>query len=342
MTLAADTTATIIPCLRYRDALAAIDWLCEAFGFEKHAVYADGDTVHHAQLVFGNGMVMLGSADNASEWGRQIAQPDEIGMRETQSACVIVAGRRRALRAGRGGRRHDRDRHRRPGLRRSRLFLPRPRGPPVVVRQLRPVEGPWLRICFPRIRPQRSTASASASAAGRSRPGAAISIPPDWCSGANWNTPAAMSARSRSTAPTTARRNRRRMRNGATRRPPDSCSRPRRRNASWPRACWRRPGRRSTTSSAASSNSATGWDRWCGSSSMAGHSMPTISRPSSNCCRRRSASTRCVTCSTCAIPPSSMRATSRSRAGTAWRRCSPIHPTIPRSPMSLPTSCTRA
>ncbi|MGN7724571.1 VOC family protein [Luteimonas sp. 22616] len=90
MSSAADTTATIIPCLRYRDAFAAIDWLCRAFGFEKQAVYADGDTVHHAQLTFGNGMIMLGSADNASDWGRQIAQPEEIGKRETQSPCVIV------------------------------------------------------------------------------------------------------------------------------------------------------------------------------------------------------------------------------------------------------------
>ena len=87
----ADTTATIIPCLRYRDAPAAIDWLCRAFGFERHAVYAEGDTVHHAQLVFGNGMVMLGSADTASEWGRRIAQPGDIGGLETQSPCVVVA-----------------------------------------------------------------------------------------------------------------------------------------------------------------------------------------------------------------------------------------------------------
>ena len=91
MSLAASTTATIIPCLRYRDAPAAIEWLCAAFGFVKHAVYANGDTVHHAQLTFGNGMVMLGSADNTSEWGRQIVQPDETGLRETQSPCVIVA-----------------------------------------------------------------------------------------------------------------------------------------------------------------------------------------------------------------------------------------------------------
>lgn len=88
---AADTTSTIIPCLRYRDAPAAIDWLCKAFGFARHAVYADGATVHHAQLSFGNGMVMLGSVDDTSEFGRRMVQPDELGLRETQCPCVIVA-----------------------------------------------------------------------------------------------------------------------------------------------------------------------------------------------------------------------------------------------------------
>lgn len=91
MSLAADTRSTVIPCLRYRNAPEAIDWLCRAFGFEKHAVYADGDIVHHAQLVFGNGMVMLGSAETESEWTGHIVQPGEIGKRQTQSPCVIVS-----------------------------------------------------------------------------------------------------------------------------------------------------------------------------------------------------------------------------------------------------------
>jgi uncharacterized glyoxalase superfamily protein PhnB len=47
--------------------------------------------VHHAQLVFGNGMIMLGTIDNESERGRRIIQPEEIGGRETQCPCVIVA-----------------------------------------------------------------------------------------------------------------------------------------------------------------------------------------------------------------------------------------------------------
>lgn len=91
MSLAAPTTATIIPCLRYRNAAAAIDWLCEAFGFERQAVHAEGDVVHHAQLTFGNGMIMLGSASGGGEWGEHIVQPEDVGGRETQSACVIVA-----------------------------------------------------------------------------------------------------------------------------------------------------------------------------------------------------------------------------------------------------------
>jgi uncharacterized glyoxalase superfamily protein PhnB len=91
-TLAANTVSTIIPSMRYDDALAAIDWLCRAFGFEKQAVYADEKgVVQHAQLVFGNGMIMIGSTANQSAWSERFAQPRDIGGRETQCPCVIVA-----------------------------------------------------------------------------------------------------------------------------------------------------------------------------------------------------------------------------------------------------------
>jgi uncharacterized glyoxalase superfamily protein PhnB len=66
--------------------------LCSAFGFERQAVHSNPDgTVAHAQLTFGNGMIMLGSASKDSEWGRLIKQPDETGGSETQSAYLIVA-----------------------------------------------------------------------------------------------------------------------------------------------------------------------------------------------------------------------------------------------------------
>ena len=54
----------LIPCLRYADAPAAIDFLCAAFGFERQAVYTDPDDpriVHHAQLLLDGNMIMLGS-----------------------------------------------------------------------------------------------------------------------------------------------------------------------------------------------------------------------------------------------------------------------------------------
>jgi uncharacterized glyoxalase superfamily protein PhnB len=85
------TTSTVIPCLRYRDATKAIEWLCDTFGFEKQAVYSDQyGNVAHAQLIFGNGMIMIGSVNPESEWGRLMRQPDEMGGGETQSAYIVV------------------------------------------------------------------------------------------------------------------------------------------------------------------------------------------------------------------------------------------------------------
>jgi uncharacterized glyoxalase superfamily protein PhnB len=86
-----DTRATVIPCLRYRDAPAAIQWLCRVFGFEEQLVVPNEDgTIAHAQLSFGNGMIMLGSASD-TEFGRLMKQPDEIGGAETQTSYVVVS-----------------------------------------------------------------------------------------------------------------------------------------------------------------------------------------------------------------------------------------------------------
>lgn len=89
---AKNTKATIIPVLRYRDAPAAIEWLCKTFGFEKQIVVPGEDgAITHAQLSFGNGMIMLSSVlKSESEFGRLMKQPDEIGGAETQSAYVVV------------------------------------------------------------------------------------------------------------------------------------------------------------------------------------------------------------------------------------------------------------
>jgi uncharacterized glyoxalase superfamily protein PhnB len=81
-----DCKSAVIPGMRYRDCPAAIEWLCTALGFEKHAVYmGQGNTVMHAELTFGNGMIMLGSASNQSEYTKFTAMPDDLGGREMRA-----------------------------------------------------------------------------------------------------------------------------------------------------------------------------------------------------------------------------------------------------------------
>ncbi|MGB9991312.1 VOC family protein [Pseudoduganella rhizocola] len=99
-----NTIATVMPCMRYRDAPAAIDWLCTTLGFERNLVVPNDDgTIAHAQLSYGNGMVMLGSIFD-TEYGRLMKQPAEIGLSVTQSIYLVVndadAVHARAVRAG--------------------------------------------------------------------------------------------------------------------------------------------------------------------------------------------------------------------------------------------------
>jgi uncharacterized glyoxalase superfamily protein PhnB len=85
------TPATVIPALRYADAAAAIEWLGEAFGFEKHLVVPGEDgAIAHAQLVFGNGMIMLGSA-GTSDFDDLQKSPSALGGAVSQSPYIIVA-----------------------------------------------------------------------------------------------------------------------------------------------------------------------------------------------------------------------------------------------------------
>ena len=85
-----DFPSTIIPGHRYRNAPAAIDWLCRVFGFQRKAVFeGENGTIAHAELTLGNGMIMLGSGKD-DEYGRGIKAPDELGGIETRSLYIVV------------------------------------------------------------------------------------------------------------------------------------------------------------------------------------------------------------------------------------------------------------
>lgn len=79
----------LIPCLIYADAPGAIEWLCEAFGFERQfVVEGDDGKIEHAQLTFRGGMVMLGSV-REGEYARMVKTPGELGG-INQSIYVVV------------------------------------------------------------------------------------------------------------------------------------------------------------------------------------------------------------------------------------------------------------
>jgi uncharacterized glyoxalase superfamily protein PhnB len=91
MTLTATMTkSTIIPATRYRDAPAAIDWICNVLDFTRHQVFENPDgTIAHAELTLGGGMIMLGS-EKDDEYGRAFSSPNALGGKETRSTYIVV------------------------------------------------------------------------------------------------------------------------------------------------------------------------------------------------------------------------------------------------------------
>lgn len=59
-----DGMPNMFPALRYTDGPGALAWLAKAFGFEKQMdVPGPEGTIAHAQMRFGPGVIMLGSAE---------------------------------------------------------------------------------------------------------------------------------------------------------------------------------------------------------------------------------------------------------------------------------------
>ncbi len=93
-------SASSVASFKYRDAHAAIDFLCEAFGFERHAVYeGENGAIQHAELRLGEDFIMLGQV---SEGGVDIPpggtvyiaveDPDGLHDRAKVAGAEIVRG----------------------------------------------------------------------------------------------------------------------------------------------------------------------------------------------------------------------------------------------------------
>lgn len=74
--------------LYYEDPIAAIDWLCRAFGFEVQLkVEGEGGSIEHSELVFGGGLIMVGGEKAKFP---HFKPPSAIGGANTQNMMVYV------------------------------------------------------------------------------------------------------------------------------------------------------------------------------------------------------------------------------------------------------------
>src|ERR1700682_6505960 len=76
--------------LCYPDASAAIDWLCRAFDFKvRLKVEGEGGRIEHSELVYGEGLVMVGEAER-QEKAPYRRSPRAAGGINTQNLMVYV------------------------------------------------------------------------------------------------------------------------------------------------------------------------------------------------------------------------------------------------------------
>jgi uncharacterized glyoxalase superfamily protein PhnB len=98
---------SVWPCLSYRDARAALDFLAKAFGFEETACYArddDSSIVEHAEMRWPlGGGIMFGTAEkDDTPFGQRVPgndsvyvvcdDPDALFERATAAGAEVVRG----------------------------------------------------------------------------------------------------------------------------------------------------------------------------------------------------------------------------------------------------------
>jgi uncharacterized glyoxalase superfamily protein PhnB len=77
----------------YQDAVAAIKWLCDAFGFEvRIKVEGKDGRIEHSELTYGEGVVMVSQEDPDSKrrWKAAMRSPRSLGGAGTQSIMFYV------------------------------------------------------------------------------------------------------------------------------------------------------------------------------------------------------------------------------------------------------------
>jgi uncharacterized glyoxalase superfamily protein PhnB len=86
----------ISAALFYSDPRKAIDWLCNAFGFEvRLLVEGQGGRIEHSELEYADGLIMVAGAGpeyakDGQPWREHMASPGMVGGRMTQNLCLHI------------------------------------------------------------------------------------------------------------------------------------------------------------------------------------------------------------------------------------------------------------
>ena len=77
----------------YQDAAAAIDWLCDAFGFQvRLKIEGDNGRMEHSELTYGEGLIMVAQETPQSERQskKPLRSPKSLNGATTQSIMFFV------------------------------------------------------------------------------------------------------------------------------------------------------------------------------------------------------------------------------------------------------------
>ena len=101
-----DSAPTFYPIVSYRDAQAALDWLQQAFGFEKLFATPGADgAIAHAELSFGSGVLMLNTASaagaQAEDW-RDATESVYVAVEDPDAHCARARAAGAESRGARG------------------------------------------------------------------------------------------------------------------------------------------------------------------------------------------------------------------------------------------------
>jgi uncharacterized glyoxalase superfamily protein PhnB len=77
----------------YQDAAAAIEWLCDAFGFQvRIKVVGEHGRIEHSELTYDGGIVMVAQEepDSTRPWKAAMRSPQSLGGAGTQAIMMYV------------------------------------------------------------------------------------------------------------------------------------------------------------------------------------------------------------------------------------------------------------